>query len=173
MIARRFKALSLKRALRDESGEQLVDFAICSTVFFMLILGTVDACRAMYAYHIVTYGAQRATRYAIVRGASWPSSCSTSAPPNFTQNFGCKASASDVQNYVKNLGGFNPANVTVNTSWPGTTPNCTTNCPACTTTNTKGCMVKVKVTYSFKFIVPFFKRTVVNLSANSQKVIQQ
>jgi hypothetical protein len=34
-------------------------------------------------------------------------------------------------------------------------------------------MVKVKVTYAFNFIVPFFKRSAVNLTANSQKVIQE
>ena len=162
-----------KRALLDESGGELVDFALCASVFAMLVLGTTDVCRAMYAYHIVTYGAQHASRYAIVRGASWPSACSTSAPPNFSMNFGCKASSSDVQNYVKSLGGFNSSNVTVATTWPGTTPGCSSSCAACTTTNSKGCMVKVKVTYAFTFIVPFLKRTTVNLSANSQKVIQQ
>ncbi|KAA6464894.1 pilus assembly protein [Acidobacteria bacterium AB60] len=161
------------KILCDESGGELVDFALCASVFAMLVLGTIDVCRAMYAYHIVTYGAQRATRYAIVRGATWPSSCSTSAPPNFTLNFGCKASANDVQNYVQSLGGFNSANLTVSTTWPGTTPNCSKNCSVCNTSNSKGCMVKVKVNYAFTFIVPFLKRGTVNLSANSQKMIQE
>lgn len=173
MKVRRIELEAWIRALRDESGAELVDFALCASVFAMLVLGTVDVCRAMYAYHIVTYGAQKATRYAIVRGATWGGSCSTSAPPNFTLNFGCTASASDVQNYVKSLGGFNSGNVTVSTSWPGTTPDCSSNCSACTTTNSKGCTVKVKVTYAFTFIVPFLKRGTVNLSANSQKVIQE
>lgn len=171
MMVRRFARWMA--ALCQESGEQLADFAICASVFFMLVLGTTDACRAMYAYHIVTYGAQKATRYAIVRGNSWPSACSTSPPPNFTMNFGCKASATDVQNYVKSLGGFNSSNLTVAATWPGTTPGCSSNCSVCTTTNSKGCMVKVKVTYAFNFIVPFFKKGAVNLSANSQKVIQE
>jgi Flp pilus assembly protein TadG len=170
------KVLRIQRLLRvlgDESGGELVDFALCASVFAMLVLGTTDVCRAMYAYHVVTYGAQKASRYAIVRGATWPSSCATSAPPNFTLNFGCTASANDVQNYVKSLGGFKAANLTVSTSWPGTTPDCSSSCSTCTTTNSKGCMVKVKVTYAFTFIVPFLKRTTVNLSANSQKVIQE
>jgi len=55
----------------------------------------------------------------------------------------------------------------------GGSASCSSNCSACTTTNSKGCMVKVKVTYAFNFIVPFFKRSAVNLTANSQKVIQE
>jgi Flp pilus assembly protein TadG len=172
-IARRHNLQTILCVLRDDSGGELVDFALCASIFFMLVLGTTDVCRAMYAYHVVTYGAQHASRYAIVRGASWPSSCSTSAPPNFTQNFGCKASSTDVQNYVKSLGGFNSGNVTVATTWPGTMPDCSSSCSTCTTANSKGCMVKVKVTYAFTFIVPFFKRTTVNLSASSQKTILQ
>ena len=149
-----------------------MEFAICSILFLTMILGIADVCRAMYAYHFVTYGAQQGARYAEVRGNSWSGSCSTSAPPNFTFSFSCKASSGDVQNFVKSLGGLNPSNVSVATTWPGTTPDCSSSCSACATTNSQGCTVKVKVTYAFTFIVPFLKKTSVNLSATSQKVIQ-
>lgn len=101
-------------------------------------LADTAVCRAMYAYRIVTFGAQHATRYASVRGASWNSSCTTSAPPSFAMSFGCTATASDVQNYVKSLGGFNSSKVTVATTWPGTTPDCASNCSTCVTANNKG-----------------------------------
>ncbi len=163
----------LKGALRNDSGSDLVEFSLCAMVFFTVILGICDVSRAMYGYHFATYAAQRGSRYAMVRGASWGSSCSTSAPPDFTLNFKCTATSSDVQNYVKSLGAINPANVTATTTWPGTTPDCSSNCTACTTTNSQGCMVKVKVTYKFQFIVPFIDQTSVNFTGTSEKAIQQ
>jgi TadE-like protein len=162
----------IARIAGGEGGEQLVEFAICATLFITILLGIADACRCMYAYHFVTYGAQQGARYAEVRGASWGSSCSTSAPPSFTLGFNCEAASTDVSNFVKSLGGLNQNNLTVSTTWPATTPDCSSSCSACTTSNSQGCMVKVKVTYAFTFLVPFYKKTSVNLSATSQKVIQ-
>lgn len=161
------------RALRDESGSELVEFALAAMIFFMVVLGIADVCRAMYSYHFVAYAAQKGSRYAMVRGSTWTGACQSSAPPNFSVGYQCAASAGDVQNYVRSLGIVNPANVNVNTTWPGTTPDCSSNCSACSSTNSPGCMVKVNVTYRFTFMVPFFKRTSVTFSANSVKVIQQ
>jgi Flp pilus assembly protein TadG len=174
----RWMASKIGRALRDDRGSQLVEFAVSLLLLLMVIFSVLDLSRAMYSYEFVTYAAQEGARYAIVRGYDWTGNCSTSAPPSFTLNFKCIASSTDVQNYVKNLTLplINRSNVTVTTTWPGTTPNCTSACSACSgsnKTNSKGCMVNVKVSYSFTYIAPFLPRYSMTFNGTSQKPIQE
>ncbi len=166
----------LMRILGDERGSEIVEFGLSALVLMTTVLGLVDVSRAMYAYHIVTHAAQSGARFAMVRGADWTGSCSTSAPPSFTMPYGCKVSSTDVQNYVKSLGMVNWSNqgtTPVTVTWPGTTPDCTSSCSACSTTNSKGCMVKVNVQYKFTFATVFFKQTSVTFSSTAQQVIEQ
>jgi hypothetical protein len=163
----------LKACLRDDTGSELVEFALCATIFFTVMLGTIDVGRAMFVYHFVTAAAQNGSRYAMVRGASWPGSCQSSSPPNFTLGFACQASADDVQNYVRTSTGLNPDNLSVSTTWPGTTPDCSSSCSLCSKTNNKGCMVKVQVTYTFHFLMPFLPSGAVYFKGTSVKAIQQ
>lgn len=167
------KLRRLKRFIGDESGSELLEFALTATLFLTTILCIADVCRAMYFYHFVTYAAQEGARYATVRGADWNSSCNSSAPPNFTMNFDCSASRGDVSNFVKSLGSVNSSNLNVDTTWTGTTPDCSSNCSACTTANDQGCMVQVKVSYTFTFMTPFLKQKSINLYGTSEQVIQQ
>lgn len=167
----------LLRFQREEHGATLVEFAMTAWVLLVLMLGAFQWMFAMYAYHFTTYAAQQATRFAMVRGATWSediaTNCSTSST-NFTVPYACTASSTDIQNYVKSLatGGINPANITVNTNnWPGTTPDGTTT--GCTAeANSKGCQVKVTVTYTFNFL-PFVSKTAMSMSATSEKAILQ
>lgn len=70
------------RGLREETGSELVEFALAAIIFFTTVLGIADLSRAMYVYHFVTYASQQATRFAIVHGSTFAStSCSTAAPP--------------------------------------------------------------------------------------------
>jgi len=163
----------LKASLRDDTGSELVEFALCAIVFFTVILGTIDVGRAMFLYHFVSAAAQNGSRYAIVRGASWTGSCQSAAPPKFTLGYACQASADDVQNYVKASTGVNPDNLSVNTTWPGTTPSCSSSCSLCSKTNNKGCMVKVQVTYTFHFLMPFLPSNAIYFKGTSMKTIQQ
>ncbi|HTX75835.1 MAG TPA: TadE/TadG family type IV pilus assembly protein [Terracidiphilus sp.] len=167
------KIRNLIRSLRKETGSEMVEFALASMIFFSTILGIADLSRAMYVYHFVTYASQQATRYAIVRGASWSSACSTSAPPSFSMSYQCTASSADIQNFVKSLGTVNSANLTITPTWPGTTADCSSSCSACTTTNAAGCLVQVKVSYAFTFLTPFFKHTSVNFYGTAEKTIQE
>src|SRR6185437_13923545 len=147
----------LSRFLHDDSGSELVEFAMSAMVLLMLIFGIFDVGRAMYSYYFVSYAAQAGTRYAMVRGNGWSNSCSTQHPPNFTMSYGCKVNSSDIQNYVQSLSmpGINQSGITVNTIWPGKTPRCQSNCSACTHSNSQGCLVQVQVNYSFNFMLPF------------------
>ncbi len=170
----------LRRFLRDQRGSKLAEFALVVTLFFMLIIGILDCSIALYAHHFVAWAAQEGSRYAAVRGADWSADCSTSAPPGFTLNYDCTASASDIQNYVQSLAppGLVSSSITVNTTssfvWPGTTPDCSTApCTACSSSNNKqGCFVRVQVTYPFTFTLPLLPHSNLNLSATSEKVIQ-
>lgn len=172
----------LFRLAREERGAELVEFAMTAWVLVLVLFGVYQWGYAMYAYHFTTYAAQQGARFAEVRGHTWSEyeteNCSTSAPPSFTLKYACTASAADIQNYVQSLatGAINPSNVTINETstylWPGTTPDCTSGCSACSTTNSQGCFVKVTVSYTFNFL-PFLKITALTMSATSQNVILQ
>lgn len=161
--------------LRDDRGSQLVEFALSIFVLLTLLFGIVDFSRAMYSYLFASYAAQEGARFAMVRGATWTSSCSTSAPPNFTQKYGCTAAQSDVQNYVRNLAmaGIAQNKLAVATTWPGTTPGCSSGCSVCSPAASKGCYVKVKVSYQFSFMFPFLPKNALTFAGTSMKVIQK
>jgi Flp pilus assembly protein TadG len=166
----------LIRLTREERGSDLVEFAVTSLVLVSVVLGMVEFGLAMYAYHFVSSAAQLGARYAIVRGADFTSSCSTSAPPNFTLNYHCNASSSDVQNYVQSLAiaGLNPASVSATTTWPAATPDCTSGCSACSTSSKNaGCLVKVQVSYSFGLPLHLFSQSSLSLTSTAEEVIQE
>lgn len=162
--------------MREEEGSQLVEFSISVLALLALIFGALDCCRAMYSYHFVTYAAQEGARFAIVHGYDYNSdgNCGTKAPPNFTMSYRCVAQSSDVQNYVKSIvtPGISASNVTVTTTWPGTTPDCSKGCSACANANSQGCLVNVKVTYAFGFMLPFLPKGAITFSGTSSKVVQ-
>ncbi len=165
----------LLAVVRNEHGTELPEFAIAASLFFMAMLGVVGFAKAVYCYHFVTWAAQEGARFAIVRGGDFSGSCATSAPPSFTMKYGCKASNGDVQNYVKSLttGGILQSGVAATTTWPGTTPDCASACSNCTTTNSAGCLVKVVVTYTFDFGMPYLPHSNLAITGTSEKVIQE
>lgn len=175
MIRRGMIVSRLWPALREDGGNQLVEFSLSLALLLTLMFGVLDCSRAMFSYHFATYAAQEGARYAIVRGSHWKTNCATSAPPNFTLTYGCVAAQSDVQNYVKSLAlpGINQSNMTVTAAWPGTTPDCSSGCTACSTTNKQGCMVKVRVAYQFGFMMPFLPKNAISFSGTSVKAIQE
>lgn len=164
-------ALHLKRAAirvqRDESGATLVEFAISLILFMMLILGIAEFSVALYSYHFVSYSAQQAARYAIVRGSRWQTACASA------DSYDCDASAANIQDYVRGIAAplINPNAITVSTTWPGTTPSGSTT--GCTPANKGGCVVDIRVTYPFSFSIPLVPAGTLQFSANSEMVIQE
>ncbi len=164
----------LLRLAGDESGAELVEFAMSVLIVVGLVFGVIQFALAMYTYHFLSTAAQQGTRFAMVHGGAWSQyiadNCSTSAPPSFTMVYDCTASSTDIQNYVQSLAtaGINPGSVTVSTAWPGSTPDGATCSPA----DSQGCLVKVTVSYSFQFL-PFQNLTALSLSATSEGVILQ
>ncbi len=128
----------------------MVEFALSIILLMTLLLGIIDFCRALYAYHFVSNAAREGSRYAMVRGAD----CSGWATA-------CPASAADIQSYVRSISpqGINPNGVTVTTAW---TPN-----------NTPGSLVKVNVQYNFSFDLPLLPSAAIHMASDSQMVISQ
>ena len=97
----------------------MVEAALVSVPFFVLIIGIIGAAYLVFTYNTVAFMAQQGGRWASVHG-------STS---------GAQADATAVSNYVKSQGaGLAAGTVTVNTTW---TPNAS-----------PGSAVKVDVLYS-------------------------
>ena len=84
-----------RRRMGDDRGENLVEFALASTVFFMTLFGTIIFSIGVWRYNMVADLAQEGARWASVHG-------STSALP---------ADQADVQTYVQSRARF-PVTVT-------------------------------------------------------------
>jgi Flp pilus assembly protein TadG len=158
----------LKTVLWEDGGGSLVEFAFVLLGLLMAMFCVVDFSLSMYAYHFVSYAAQEGTRYAMVRGADWPSSCASAG------SYDCRASSANITSFVQGLTapGLNASNITVTPSWPElTVDGSSTGCNTTATENSKGCMVKVQVSYSFHFIMPLFPTSALTMTSTSQQVI--
>ena len=162
------KLSRILRLVQDDSGSELVEFAFAAMILLAIFFGIMDFSRAMYCYHYVSYAAQDGARYAMVRGADGGTSSCSAAP------YACMASAGDVQSYVQSQASplINTSSLTVSTTWPGKTPDCTTGCTVCSPQNSQGCLVQVQVAYNFSFMLPFLPKTGLTFTGTSEKVIQ-
>jgi Flp pilus assembly protein TadG len=159
---------AMNQFAKQERGSVLVEFAVSAILLFMLIFGIMDFSRALYIQHFVANAAREATRYAMVRGSSWSSTCSTS------NVFACKTNASDVSSFVKQMApaGVDTASLSVSTTWPGSSSG-GTSCSTAKGKNSAGCAVKVTVAYNFKFVLPLVLENGLKLSSTSEMTIAQ
>ena len=147
----------------------MVEFAICSTVFFAFIFGFMELCVVLFMMNSVAEASRSAARWASVRGVA--SSVTTNgitscANPNITT---CPAQTSDIQNFAETLPGMSSANTTVTVNW------CNDVGAACSTSEssaTQGNIVKVQVSYNFAYI-PFVSKAAITLQSTAEKVIWQ
>jgi len=182
-----FGSIRSRKVQSKERGASTLEFAFVITlILFPLMFGIIDFSRALYAYHWVSNAAREGTRWASVRGAN----CPTANPlPG-----GCPAdlAGANVKTYVQSIkapgmystacngGGNNAGCITTTTTYVNTNvggltgPDCTSggNLPL----NTPGCIVKVQVTYTFPFSLPFLGNQTghtLSLQSTSQMVISQ
>ena len=159
----------IRLALKDEEGSTLVETAVSCALLMMIIIGILQTCLALYAYHYTAQVARMATRYAMVRGSS---SCTNT--PNLPN---CNATPTEITGYVQGLGfpGIASSNVSVATTWcasSGTTPVTFAACSS-TTANDPGNAVQVVVSYPYSLAIPFIPALRVNVSSTSQSIISQ
>jgi Flp pilus assembly protein TadG len=136
-----------------QRGQVLIEFAMGSSVLFLVIFGIMDFSRALMAYDQVTAAARLGSRYAMVHG----SACSVT---------GCPATNATIQTYVRSkVTGIDPTQLTVTSTW--------STAPGCTDALNQGplCIVNVATSYSFKFAA--LPRVAIPMTANSQMIISQ
>jgi Flp pilus assembly protein TadG len=144
----------MARPSSGERGTALVEFAMVSAALVLLMFSIIDFSRAVYTQHLVDFGARLGTRHAIVNGVA---SCAGGTPD-------------PSQSYVRGLSpGINATLLTVTTTCPGGNTGCSrTSSPF----DGAGCLVTVKVSYTYQFLVPT-PVTSIPMSSTSQMVISQ
>jgi len=129
-----------------------VEYALVFMLFMIMLLGVVDFCRALYAYHFVSNMAREATRWAIVNGqdCAGDGSCNGTSPMN-----NGPATRANIRSYVTNHTplGINAANLETTVIWASVN-NGPTTCGA-PPNAFPGCTVEVTVTYPFDFLYSF------------------
>ena len=130
----------------DQRGSVLVESAIALSTFLILLFGIIEAGRMVYTYNTLAFAAREGTRYAVVRGANYPS----------------PATAATIQTYVRGRAvGLDPTLMTVTTTWSGpASPN-----------NTPGNFVQVRIDYPFTMVTTLFLNHSVTLSSTSRTVV--
>lgn len=161
------RTLFITRA-NDETGATTLEFAIVLSLLLICVLGIMVCSLALYANHFVTDAAKEATRYAMVRGSSWSSSCASYS------SFSCEASSANVTSFVNAIAppGITQSNIKVTTTWPGTDPAGAT-CDTANGSNSPACVVNVQVQYSFNVLLPFVPIGKIVMSGVSSEVITQ
>ncbi len=155
----------------------MVETAISFSLLSMLMFGVFEICLAVYAYHSLANTAEEATRYAIVRGSSWSSSCDGSGKDGsgYTAS-GCTASPTDIANFVanRNFPGMNITAADVCVEYFSSVPSSTsTTCSGNSSPNGPGDIVQVTITYPFNLSVPYLNAQALTMSTTSQMVISQ
>ena len=126
---------------RGERGAELVEFALISVLFFMLVFGIMEFGRGIWIYGTVAHVAREGARFAIVRGSE----------------SGRTATTTDVENYV-NLVAAGMTGLTVTTTWDDPLKD-------------PGTVVQVQVDRDFEPALPFVSLGPVTLSSTSRLVI--
>jgi Flp pilus assembly protein TadG len=167
MLDRTMRPAFRRRCLRSEEGSAILETAMSTIIMLVFIFGVMETGFALYSYHFISEAAREGTRYAIVRGSTAGSACAS------YDSSACKASSTDVANYVKNLGfpGIKPSDITVNPVWSVFTGGST--CPGTPPCNSPGNQIAVTVQYNFHLNVPFIPPHTYAMSSTAAMVIQQ
>jgi Flp pilus assembly protein TadG len=165
-----FPTRRYRRFQREDAGSELVEFALSCTVLLMLVFSISECSLALYANHFVSYAASQGARYAMVRGTTWTTGCSSKTPALPT----CLASSDNVQAYIRSIapGGITSTSITASATYslPNNGSSCTGSCCA---TPSPGCIVQVQVTYPFNLQMPFIPITAVHLTSTAAVAIEQ
>jgi Flp pilus assembly protein TadG len=138
---------------RENRGSSLVEFALISFMFVMVLAGVVEVGRMVLVYNTIANAAREGTRYAIVHGAD--QTVSPSGPGN-------PCTCTDVKTVITNFasaGLINTSAMTITVSYPDGN-------------NNAGSHVSVKVLYTYDPFVNFFNSLLNStLGSTSQGVI--
>jgi len=127
--------------LRGDRGQTLIEFALASVVFFVMIFGTIEFGLAIYRYNMVADLAQEGARWAAVHGG-------TSASP---------ATAAQLQTYVQGRS-------------PGFTVTVTAT-PANPSAVGPGGIIAVQVNSAFAPVTSLIPSTTLNLQSTARMTV--
>jgi Flp pilus assembly protein TadG len=144
--------------LRGEGGATLVEVAISLSLFLIIFFGVMEISLMLYTYHYISDAAREATRYAMVRGSTATTNCSSSSPGPSDCIAQGGNNTGDIATYVQNIGfpGISVSDMTVNSTWLSFSSS-TSSWVSCGTSNsckTPGNIVQVTISYNFPFSVP-------------------
>ena len=144
----------------NENGMTLVEMAVTLPILFAFLFCFMELSLAFYSYNMISETAREGSRYAMVHGAS----CPTSANPT------CKATAAQVDAYVLGIGWANVAGGTMTVCTYYNNNACNTNPSG---SEAVGNPVKVTVTYVFPITMPFVPKNSLTMTSTSQMTIIQ
>jgi len=133
-----------RRFVRDERGQEIVEFALASLVFLMTVFGTLQFAVAVWQYNMVSDLAQEGARWASVRGT--------------TSSFGDAVEA-DVRRFLQDRSGILPLSCV----------SCVTTSP--TTVGPPGSDISVTVTVNFAPLTGLLPATTLNLQSTAKMVV--
>jgi len=128
------------------AGQAMVEFAMVSAVFLLLLFGIMLMTLTVYDYNTVCSAAREAVRYAVVHSPA-------SANPATT--------AQIQQIAINNAVNLIPSGLTVTVSWPTDAK----------LTSQKDALVTVS--YSYQLAVPFLSSVAMTVSSSSQMLVSQ
>jgi Flp pilus assembly protein TadG len=134
-----------------EQGGSLIELAVTLPVLFGLIFCFMETCMLLYTYEMISISARQGARYAMVRGASCPS----------TTNPTCEATPAQVRAYVSGLG------------WPNIGGGTVTPTVSYDGNESVGSHVQVTVSYTFQVILPFVPSKSIAMSSTAKTTIIQ
>lgn len=155
---------------RSQRGSVLVEFVVVSLVALTLIFGIIDYGRALYTMHLLSEVSRQGARYAIVNGGT---ACPGGNPaPDPLQSF--VAAQAPLAGPGAVTVTTNCANATLCADASATGCSNATGCTASAAPyNTAGCLVSVKVDYTFHFLVPLVSLLTLPMTSTSTMVISQ
>ncbi len=142
----------LRAMAGQEEGESLISFALTMPIMIGVIMGLIQMCLAYYNYERISELAREGTRYAIFHGSTCMLSTGNS----------CTATAASLQNSVTTYG--LPALGGATTAATVTFPD---------GDQVPGHRVKVVVTCTYPYNIPFLATTGITMSSTSQMYIVQ
>jgi Flp pilus assembly protein TadG len=144
---------------REDRGSSLIEFALISFMFIMLLVGVIEMGRMVLVYTTIANAARAGARYAIVHGGDRTGTGATGV--DAASGPGSPCTCPQIQTVVKNFasgGLLDTTKLTVTVNYPNG--------------NTAGSFVTVQVAYTYDPFVKYFG-TLLNksLGSTSQGVI--
>ncbi len=145
----------IRRLNRNQSGQALVEFALTSIIFFIIVLGLVDVARATWNYNTLAQATREGVRYAMVHGGassdpSGPGSAYYEAPSSDTK----------VEEAVEKFaGGLDLSGLSVQAEWLDGS-------------NAPGSSIRVTAAYDYEPIFGFLNIFPVDLTMTSSSTMK-